>query len=111
MWLCDLHHPQRCSYQHGVRRLLRLLLLSFLLAKSPTDLCMRRALGSPTTIHAHEFHFSQYDNVYNNTIFGSVTQWTKLCTAVVAGVHLYQPTRSLWGETKQHNVYCKTIAT
>ena len=30
----------------------------------------------------------------------------KLCTAVVAGVHLYQPTHSLGRDTKYHNVYC-----
>ena len=46
---------------------------------------------------------------YTTIMLGSVTQRAKLCTAVVAGVHLHQPTHSLWGETTQHNVHCKYI--
>ena len=39
------------------------------------------------------------------------TQQTKLCTAIVVGVHLHQPTHSLWGDTKHHNVYCIATTT
>ena len=81
-----------------VRRLLRLLLPSSLPAKSAMDLRMGRALGSPATIHMHEFHFSQYMTVCTIIPYLALllNGLYKLCTAVVAGVHLHQPTHSLW---------------
>ena len=66
---------------------------------TPTNMGVGGLLGlfSMGCVHAYTWPFSVYMTKCNNTILGtSWSQRTKLCTAVVAGVHLHQPTHSLW---------------
>ena len=53
---------------------------------SATNMCVGRLLGSLTTIHVHAIHISKYDNTIT---FWLCHSWTKLYTALVAGVHLH----------------------
>ena len=65
---------------------------------SATNMCVGRLLGSPTTIHEHAFHLSQYYTVWSCAKwYHTGTQWAKLCTAVVAGVHLHHSPHTLFG--------------